>query len=49
LAGLAKETGAKPVAARDAARAGELVIVTIPEGKIPNLRVTPDAATEVDL
>ena len=37
LAGLARETGAKAVAVRDAARAGELVIVTIPEGKIPNL------------
>ena len=37
LATLARETGAKAVAARDAARAGELVVVTIPEGKIPNL------------
>jgi predicted dinucleotide-binding enzyme len=37
LAGLARETGAKAATARDAARAGELVIVTIPEGKIPNL------------
>jgi 8-hydroxy-5-deazaflavin:NADPH oxidoreductase len=37
LAGLARETGAKAVTARDAARAGGLVIVTIPEGKIPNL------------
>jgi predicted dinucleotide-binding enzyme len=37
LAGLARETGAKAVTARDAARAGELVIVTIPEGKISNL------------
>lgn len=37
LAGLARETGAKAVTAREAARAGELVIVTIPEGKIPNL------------
>ncbi len=37
LAGLARETGAKAVTARAAARAGELVIVTIPEGKIPNL------------
>ena len=34
---LARETGATAVTARDAARAGELVIVTIPEGKIPNL------------
>lgn len=37
LAGLAGETGAKAVTARDAARAGEVVIVTIPEGKISNL------------
>ncbi|HEX5423867.1 MAG TPA: NAD(P)-binding domain-containing protein [Bryobacteraceae bacterium] len=37
LASLARETGAKAVTVRDAARAGELVIVTIPEGKIPNL------------
>jgi 8-hydroxy-5-deazaflavin:NADPH oxidoreductase len=37
LAGLARETGAKAVTAHDAARAGELVVVTIPEGKIPNL------------
>ena len=37
LADLARETGAKAVTARDAARAGELVVVTIPEGKIPNL------------
>ncbi len=37
MAGLARETGAKAVTAREAARAGEVVIVTIPEGKIPNL------------
>lgn len=37
LADLAKETGAKPVTPSEAARAGEVVIVTIPEGKIPNL------------
>ena len=37
LADLARETGAKAVTAREAVRAGELVIVTIPEGKIPNL------------
>ena len=37
LAELARETGAKAVTARAAARAGELVIVTIPQGKIPNL------------
>jgi predicted dinucleotide-binding enzyme len=37
LADLARETGAKTVGVRDAARAGEVVIVTIPQGKIPNL------------
>ena len=37
LADLAKETGAKPVTAREAATAGQIVIVTIPEGKIRNL------------
>lgn len=37
LAGLAKETGAKAVTPHDAARAGEVVVVTIPEGKIPGL------------
>lgn len=37
LAGLAKETGAKAVSIRDAARAGDLVIVTIPEARIPDL------------
>lgn len=37
LAGLVAETGAKAVSAREAARAGEVVIVTIPEGKIPDL------------
>jgi 8-hydroxy-5-deazaflavin:NADPH oxidoreductase len=34
---LAKETGAKAVMAKEAARAGEVVIVTIPEGHIPEL------------
>lgn len=37
LAGLAKETGAKAVTVNEAARSGEAVIVTIPEGHIPNL------------
>lgn len=37
LAQLAKETGAKPVTAREAARAGKVVVVTIPQGKIPDL------------
>jgi predicted dinucleotide-binding enzyme len=37
LAVLAEETGAKAATAQEAARAGEVVIVTIPEAKIPNL------------
>jgi len=37
LASLAKETGAKAVTAEEAAHFGEVVIVTIPEAKIPNL------------
>ena len=37
LAGLARETGAKAVTAKEAARAGEVVIVTIPEAKIREL------------
>jgi predicted dinucleotide-binding enzyme len=37
LAALAKETGAKPVTVEQAARAGELVIVTIPMKNIPRL------------
>jgi 8-hydroxy-5-deazaflavin:NADPH oxidoreductase len=37
LAALAKETGAHPVTAKEAAHAGEVVVVTIPQGKIPNL------------
>ena len=37
LAALARETGAKPVNSQEAARAGEVVVVTIPEGKIPEL------------
>jgi len=37
LAGLAKETGANAVAVQEAARAGNVVIVTIPEAKIGNL------------
>src|SRR4051794_1999101 len=39
LAGLAKETGAKAVTVEQAARAGELVIVTIPMKNIPKLPV----------
>jgi 8-hydroxy-5-deazaflavin:NADPH oxidoreductase len=37
LAGLAKETGARPVTVEEAARAGEVVIVTIPMRSIPKL------------
>lgn len=37
LASLAKETGAKAVTAQEAARSGEVVIVTIPEGKVQDL------------
>ncbi len=37
LADLARETGAKPVPVRQAARAGEVVVVTIPEAKIRDL------------
>ncbi|HET9634773.1 MAG TPA: NAD(P)-binding domain-containing protein [Gemmatimonadaceae bacterium] len=37
LADLARETGAKPVTPKEAARQGEVVIVTIPEKNIPKL------------
>jgi predicted dinucleotide-binding enzyme len=37
LASLAKETGAKAVTVKEAAHAGEVVVVTIPEGKIADL------------
>jgi predicted dinucleotide-binding enzyme len=37
LAELAEETGARPVAVAEAARAGEVVVVTIPEAKVRNL------------
>jgi 8-hydroxy-5-deazaflavin:NADPH oxidoreductase len=37
LADLAKETGAKPVQVSEAPRGRDLVVVTIPEGKIPRL------------
>ena len=37
LAQLARETGAHAVSATEAARAGDAVVVTIPEGKIRNL------------
>jgi predicted dinucleotide-binding enzyme len=37
LAALARETGVKPVTVEEAARAGDVVIVTIPEKSIPRL------------
>ena len=37
LAALAKESGAKAVTVKEAARAGDVVIVTIPEGKMRDL------------
>ncbi len=37
LAALVRETGAKAVTAREAARSGRVVVVTIPEGRIPDL------------
>lgn len=37
LAGLAKQTGAKAVTAKEAAGAGDVVIVTVPESRIPDL------------
>ncbi|MET1027835.1 MAG: NAD(P)-binding domain-containing protein [Dongiaceae bacterium] len=37
LASLAAETGATAVSAKEAARSGDVVVVTIPQGKIPNL------------
>jgi predicted dinucleotide-binding enzyme len=37
LATLAKETGVKPVTVQEAARAGEVVIVTIPMKNVPHL------------
>ena len=37
LAKLAKETGAKAVSVKDAAHAGEVVVVTIPQRNIPDL------------
>jgi 8-hydroxy-5-deazaflavin:NADPH oxidoreductase len=53
LASLAKETGAKAVTAREAAQAGEVAIVTIPEGKVRDLPEdlfagVPDSVVVVD-
>jgi 8-hydroxy-5-deazaflavin:NADPH oxidoreductase len=53
LAALANETGAKPVTVQQAARSGELVIVTIPMKNIPRLSAglfdgVPDDVVVVD-
>ena len=53
LSELAAETGAKPVTALEAARSGEVVIVTIPEKNISDLptdlfAATPDSVVIVD-
>jgi predicted dinucleotide-binding enzyme len=53
LADLAAETGAKPVSVAEAARSGEVVVVTIPEKNIPKLprdlfAATPDNVVIVD-
>ena len=53
LAGLAKETGAKPVTVEQAARSGDVVIVTIPMKNVPKLAANlfegvPDDVVVVD-
>jgi 8-hydroxy-5-deazaflavin:NADPH oxidoreductase len=53
LADLAAETGATPVSVSEAARAGDLVVVTIPQKNIPSLppglfAETPDDVVVVD-
>ena len=53
LVDLAAETGAKPVSVAEAARSGEVVVVTIPEKNIQNLprdlfAATPDSVVVVD-
>lgn len=53
LADLARETGAKPVSVTEAARSGDVVIVTIPEKNIPQLPPdlfagVPDSVVVVD-
>lgn len=37
LSKLAEETGATPVTTREAARSGDVVVITIPEGRVPDL------------
>jgi predicted dinucleotide-binding enzyme len=53
LSGLAEETGAKAVPVREAAHAGEVVVVTIPLGHVPNLPKglfadVPDSVVVID-
>ena len=53
LEGLARETGAKAVSIQEAARSGEVVVVTIPEGHIPDLprdlfAGVPDSVVVID-
>jgi predicted dinucleotide-binding enzyme len=53
LAGLAAETGAKPVSVTDAARGKDLVVVTIPQRNVPDLPAglfdgVPDDVVVVD-
>jgi 8-hydroxy-5-deazaflavin:NADPH oxidoreductase len=53
LAGLAGETGAKAVSVREAARSGEVVVVTIPMKNVPQLPAglfegVPDSVVVVD-
>jgi 8-hydroxy-5-deazaflavin:NADPH oxidoreductase len=53
LAGLAKETGARAVTVKEAARAGDVVVVTIPEKHIPDLPKdlfagVPDSVVVID-
>lgn len=53
LTGLAEETGATPVTAVEAARGRELVVITIPEGRVPELPAdlfegVPDDVVVVD-
>jgi len=53
LAALARETGAKPVTVEQAARAGDVIIVTIPQKSIPRLPAglfdgVPDDVVVVD-
>jgi predicted dinucleotide-binding enzyme len=53
LTDLARETGATPVTSSEAARGNDLVVITIPEGRVPELPAdlfadTPDDVVVVD-